>query len=146
MHSSSAQACYIPCPSHPPGLDHSDYTWRRVQVMRLLIIQFSPISYDFISHQSKYSPEHPVSLYSSLNIRDQVSHPYKSYTYIDIFAVTSRPALWPTQPPVQWVPCAVSLGAKWQGREADHSPLSSPEVKNDRSMPLSPYMSSWHGA
>jgi hypothetical protein len=26
------------CPSHPPWLDHSNYTWRRVQVMKLLIM------------------------------------------------------------------------------------------------------------
>jgi hypothetical protein len=32
MHSSSPLACYIPCPSHPPSLGHSNYTWRRVQV------------------------------------------------------------------------------------------------------------------
>jgi hypothetical protein len=41
-----------------------------------------------------------------------------------------RPALGPIQPPVQWVPGALSLGVKWPGREADHSPLSSAEVKN----------------
>jgi hypothetical protein len=23
----------MPCPSHPPWLDHSNYTWRRVQVL-----------------------------------------------------------------------------------------------------------------
>ncbi|PNF30260.1 hypothetical protein B7P43_G01232 [Cryptotermes secundus] len=28
----------MPCPSHPPWLHHSKYTWRRVQVMKLLII------------------------------------------------------------------------------------------------------------
>jgi hypothetical protein len=27
--------CYMPCPFHPPWLDHSNYTWRRVQVMKL---------------------------------------------------------------------------------------------------------------
>jgi hypothetical protein len=27
--------------SHPPWLDHSNYTWRRVQVMKLLIMQLS---------------------------------------------------------------------------------------------------------
>jgi hypothetical protein len=26
------------CLSHPPWLDHSNHTWRRVQVMKLLII------------------------------------------------------------------------------------------------------------
>jgi hypothetical protein len=27
----------MPRPSHPSWLDHSDYTWRRVQVMKFLI-------------------------------------------------------------------------------------------------------------
>jgi hypothetical protein len=35
----------------------------------------------------------------------------------------------PTQPPIQWVPGALSLGVKRPGREADHSPPSSAEVK-----------------
>jgi hypothetical protein len=42
----------------------------------------------------------------------------------------SRPALGPTQPPIQLIPAAVSLGVKRLGREADHSPPSSTEVKN----------------
>jgi hypothetical protein len=33
-------ACYMPCLSHPPRLHHSDYTWRSVQVMKLLIMQY----------------------------------------------------------------------------------------------------------
>jgi hypothetical protein len=41
----------------------------------------------------------------------------------------SRPALGPTQPRIQWVPGAPSLGVKLPGREADHSPPSSDEVK-----------------
>jgi hypothetical protein len=40
--------CYTPCPSHPPWLDHSNYTWRRVQVMKLVVMQFSPTSCHFI--------------------------------------------------------------------------------------------------
>jgi hypothetical protein len=28
----------MPCPSHSPWLDHSNFTWRRVQVMKLLIM------------------------------------------------------------------------------------------------------------
>jgi hypothetical protein len=35
----------------------------------------------------------------------------------------------PPQPPIQWVPGALSLGVKWPGREADHSPPYSAEVK-----------------
>jgi hypothetical protein len=47
-----------------------------------------------------------------------------------LFTTTSRTALGPTQPPIQWVPGAPSLGVKWPGREADHSPPSSAKVKN----------------
>jgi hypothetical protein len=38
--------------------------------------------------------------------------------------------LFSTQPPIQWVPGALSLGTKRPGCEADHSPPSSAEVKN----------------
>jgi hypothetical protein len=35
----------------------------------------------------------------------------------------------PTQPPIQWVPGAFSLGVKRPGREADHSLPPTAEVK-----------------
>jgi hypothetical protein len=38
---SSPHECYKPCPSYPPWLGHTNYTWRRVQVMKILIMQFS---------------------------------------------------------------------------------------------------------
>jgi hypothetical protein len=47
-----------------------------------------------------------------------------------LFTTASRTALGPTQPPIQWVPGALSLGLKRPGREADHSPPSGAEVKN----------------
>jgi hypothetical protein len=49
---------------------------------------------------------------------------------IFLFTTASRPALGPTQPPIQWVSGILSLGVKRPGREADHSPPSSAEVKN----------------
>jgi hypothetical protein len=49
---------------------------------------------------------------------------------IFLFTTESRTALGHTQPPIQWVTGALSLGVKRPGREADHSPLSSDEVKN----------------
>jgi hypothetical protein len=49
MHASSPQSCYMPCPSHPPSLDHSNYTWRRVQVMKLLI---TPVTSAYSSKRS----------------------------------------------------------------------------------------------
>jgi hypothetical protein len=42
---------------------------------------------------------------------------------------SSPPALGPTQPPIQWIPGSLFLGIKRPGREADHSPRSSAEVK-----------------
>jgi hypothetical protein len=48
---------------------------------------------------------------------------------IFLFTTASRPVLEPTQPPIQWVPGSLSLGVKRQGREADHSPPPSAEVK-----------------
>jgi hypothetical protein len=40
----------------------------------------------------------------------------------------SSPLL-PKQPPIQWAPGALSLGVKQPGRESDHLPPSSAEVK-----------------
>jgi hypothetical protein len=49
---------------------------------------------------------------------------------IFLFTTTSRTALGPTKPPIQWVPGALSLGVKQLRHEADHSPPSSAEVEN----------------
>jgi hypothetical protein len=48
---------------------------------------------------------------------------------IFLFTTASRTALGPTRPPIQWVKGALTLGVKRPGREADHSPPSSAEVK-----------------
>jgi hypothetical protein len=42
----------------------------------------------------------------------------------------SRPALGPTQPPIQWVQGDLSMGVERLGCEADHSPPLNAEVKN----------------
>jgi hypothetical protein len=34
----------MPCQSYPPGLDNSNYVWRRVQVTEFIIMQHSPAS------------------------------------------------------------------------------------------------------
>jgi hypothetical protein len=47
---------------------------------------------------------------------------------IFLFITAYRPALEPTQPPIQCVLGALSLGVKRLGREADHSPPSSAEI------------------
>jgi hypothetical protein len=56
---------------------------------------------------------------------------FDSRRRLGIFLSTtaSRKALGPTQPPIKWVPGALSLGIERLGREADHSHPSSAEVK-----------------
>jgi hypothetical protein len=49
---------------------------------------------------------------------------------IFLFTTASRPALGPSQPPIQWVLRSHSLGVKRPVRKTDHSPPSSAEVKN----------------
>jgi hypothetical protein len=44
--------------------------------------------------------------------------------------MSSKPALGPAQIPVQWVPGTLSPGIKRPGREADHLPPASAEIKN----------------
>jgi hypothetical protein len=69
-------------------------TWRRLQVMKLLIMHFSPTTCHFIPLRSKYSPQHPV-----------LKHPQNSRTCTEqnhISVSSSRCTwwtLWSTQPP-----------------------------------------------
>jgi hypothetical protein len=60
----------------------------------------------------------------------QLGFDFRQVLGIFIFATASRPALGPTQFPIQWVPDALSPWIKRRGLEADHSFLSSVEVKN----------------
>jgi hypothetical protein len=67
-----------------------------------------------------------ISLGYGLDVRG-----FESWQGLGIFLFTtaSRPAVGPTQPPIQWVPGAPSPGVKRPEPEADHSPPSSAEVK-----------------
>jgi hypothetical protein len=90
--------------------------------MKLFIIQTSPTSCYFVRLRST------VGIATGYGLDDQgvgVQVPIGSR----IFSTTSRQALGPTQPPIKWVPGALFLGVKRPGREADHSPPTSAEVK-----------------
>jgi hypothetical protein len=66
---------------------------------------------------------------------------------IFLFTIVSRMALEPAQPPIQWVPGALSLGVEQPGREADHLAPSSAEVKECVELYLhSSNTSTWRGA
>jgi hypothetical protein len=64
---SASSACYVflfspiratyPAHLNPPRLDYSNCTWRRVQIMKFLVMQF----FSFSCHlTSKYPLQHPV--------------------------------------------------------------------------------------
>jgi hypothetical protein len=57
---------FMPCPSYPPWHHHSNRIWRRVQVIKLFIMQYSSVSHYFIPFRSKYSPQQPIQKNPSL--------------------------------------------------------------------------------
>jgi hypothetical protein len=61
---------------------------------------------------------------------------------IFLLSRASRPAPGPTQPHIQWVPGGggISPEVKRPGREADHSPPSSAEVKSGGAIPPLPHV------
>jgi hypothetical protein len=67
---------------------------------------------------------------------------------VGIFVTTAfRPALGPTQLPIQWVPGALSFWVKWPGREADHTTPSSAAVRMRGAIPPLPryaFMARFH--
>jgi hypothetical protein len=64
-----------------------------------------------------------------------------------LFCTLSRPALGSTQPPIQWVPGALSREVKRPGREADHSPPTSAErLRKCGSIHTLPHTPSWRSA
>jgi hypothetical protein len=67
-----------------------------------------------------FIPHNSIQEYRILNVVSSIS---------TLFSTSSRPPSGATQPPIQWVPGALSLGVKRLGREADHSLPASAEVK-----------------
>jgi hypothetical protein len=69
---------YIPWPFNLPWFHYYNNMWQEVQVLKLLIMQFSPATCHFLLR-----PNFPLnalfsntlSVCSSLNVRDQVPHP-----------------------------------------------------------------------
>jgi hypothetical protein len=62
------------------------------------------------------------------------------------FSKLSRPALGPTQPPIQWEPGVLSPGVKWQERDADANLQLVLRSRKRRSIDPVPHMSSWHSS
>jgi hypothetical protein len=72
-------------------------------------------------------PDSSVDMAKSYELDSRGSNPSRS---MFLYSTTSRPALGTTHLLTKSVPGALSPGLKRPGREADHSPLSRPEIKN----------------
>jgi hypothetical protein len=82
------------------------------------------------STTAECEPDSSVSIVSGYWPDDRGSIPGRCKI---IFPLTSvpRPALGPTQPPMQWIPGVLSPGSRARsGRNADHSPPSSTDIEN----------------
>jgi hypothetical protein len=76
------------CPAHVILLDNYNFTWRRLQIIQFLFVQFSPPSRrPYILPSTLFS--NTLSLCSSLNVTDQVLDPYRSvlFMHMQIFGV-----------------------------------------------------------
>jgi hypothetical protein len=121
--------------------------------MKLLVMQFSPTYCYLIPHGSKHSPQHSIlqqepgelSRYSDwLRAgRSKGRSPGRVKNFL--FSTSSRLAPRSIQP-IQWVPGALSPGIKRPGREADHSPPDSTEVKKMWIYTSIPHTPSWRSA
>jgi hypothetical protein len=68
MQSYSSLACNIPCPSPSPWLDHSNYIWRRAQIMKFLNMKCSPTPCLFHPSWVKIFPSAPSSQVPSVHV------------------------------------------------------------------------------
>jgi hypothetical protein len=80
--------------------------------------------------------------YGLLDSQDESRFDSRQWQQNFLFFITFRPALGCSQPPIQSVPGAISPGVRRKGREADHSPPTSVEVKNGGTIPSLPHSSS----
>jgi len=75
----------------------------------------------------------------------QLLKKFRAFLFSPSFTTSSRPTLGSIQRPIQWVPGALSLQVNLPGREADHSPPFSAEVKNEWSYTSTLPDASWRG-
>jgi hypothetical protein len=52
--------CYMLCLSQSIWFDHPNNIWWRIQILKFLITQSSPLPCYLIPLRSKYSPQHPI--------------------------------------------------------------------------------------
>jgi hypothetical protein len=92
-------------------------------IIALLLNTFSPCHHN----RKSLITEVRTGIATGWTIEGRSSIPGRVKNFL--LSAASRLALGPTQLPIQRVPGALSPGVKQPGREADHSPQTSAEVK-----------------
>jgi hypothetical protein len=87
-------------------------------------------------HPSNAKPVSFTAIATGYGLGGWCSNPGKGNIFL--FSTAFRPALGPTQPPIQWVPMAISPGVKRPGLVAEHSPPTSTEGKIGGAIPALP--------
>jgi len=59
-HFSCPYMCYMPGPSHSSRFHHPNNIWWALQIIKLLIIQISPLPFYLVPLSPKYFPQHPI--------------------------------------------------------------------------------------
>jgi hypothetical protein len=104
------------CP--PSDMKYLQDIWNRNNIDKSII-------FDYINSIILLSRDSSVGIATGYGLDDQGAESSSpGRVKIFYFSMSSRPALGSTQPPIKWVP-----GVNRQGREADHSPPTSVEVK-----------------
>jgi hypothetical protein len=100
----------------------SQFSYVRIRLAHLFLL-------DFMKNDSEIKWSLPCR-YLTTGWTTEVQFPGGAMMGFSLLAAASRLFLGPTQPCIQRLPGAVSPFVKQPGREADHSPPSSAEVKN----------------
>jgi len=72
------RTCYMPRPSHSSRFYHPNNAGRGVQVIKLLIVWFSPLPFHIIPLRPKYSPQQPVLKHLQPTFLPQCERPNKT--------------------------------------------------------------------
>jgi hypothetical protein len=92
--------CYMPCPSRPPWLGYSDYIWRKYNLWSFSLCSFlqPPVTSALFGPNILLSTlfSNILNLCSFLNVRDQVSHPYRTTDKIIVLSELLGFGLCPT--------------------------------------------------
>jgi hypothetical protein len=111
------------------------------------IMRFPPPSSDvtnrysisYLSINPSRSRKNSVGIANRLRV-EQPGFDFWQRQEIFLFSMESRPALKPTQSPIQWVLWALSPEIKQQWRDIEHSTPSSAEVKKDGAITPLPHI------